>query len=120
MGTVVADGESTLFTQSYYDGFSVASASPAVTNNNGNSNLSVKLHQNFTYINDTSTIKEYIGVDNESVFQYMYIISISGYVVNATLFFTICCRQKFRRYIHSLSLIQNTNFFLHTCLSCFP
>lgn len=98
MGAVVADGESTLFTQSYYDGFSVVSVSPAATNNNGNSNVSGKLHQNSTYINDSATIKEYIGVDNESVFQYMYIISISGYVVNATLFLTICCRQKFRRY----------------------
>lgn len=79
----------------------VSSSTAPVININRNLSEPVMLVQEegpHTVFNvSDNTTKEYIGVDTQPVFQYMYLVSITGYVINAMLFFTICCRQKFRR-----------------------
>lgn len=100
--------KSGLLTQSYYDTLSVfgessASATTAAVTTNAdlNSNATVIYHPTFGNNSDNETSQGAIEMDNDSVFKFMYVVSVSGYVVNATLFFTICCRPKFRRSVDS-------------------
>lgn len=79
---------------------------PSATNNLSNlyvifqnASLNSNIISGNGHTTDNTTTKEHIvGMDNENVFTFMYAVSCSGYIVNLTLLFTICCRQKFRRF----------------------